>query len=163
LGQQQGYELSAFGCIVPGMTNVDIAALGRKPKAGCKKYGRSRVGNGSELLSGIDGRSATYRRFRDLVADIAGDLGGVDRLSELERQLIRRAAMLSAECEKMEAAAARGEEFDSQLYGMMADRIGRIAQRLGLSRLARDVEAGDRSLAEMFRGVESRRGTEIEG
>jgi hypothetical protein len=37
----------------------------------------------------------TARRFKDLVEDIAADLGGKD--SEGQRQLIRRAVMLSAE------------------------------------------------------------------
>jgi hypothetical protein len=56
-----------------------------------------------------DGRSATARRFKDLVEDISADLGGKELLSEGQRQLIRRAAMLSAECERLEALAARGE------------------------------------------------------
>jgi hypothetical protein len=82
-----------------------------------KSHGRSRVGNGAKLLPLTDGRSATAGRFKDLVEDIAADLGGKDTLSEGQRQLIRRAAMLSAECERQEALAARGEaEFDCELY-----------------------------------------------
>jgi hypothetical protein len=34
---------------------------------------RSRVGNGSKLLPMTDGRSATYRRFKDLYGDICAD------------------------------------------------------------------------------------------
>jgi len=37
---------------------------------------------------------------------ISADLGGVAMLSEGQRQLIRRAAMLSAECERQEAMSA---------------------------------------------------------
>jgi hypothetical protein len=55
--------------------------------------------------------------------------------------------MLSAECERMEALSARGErELDLTAYGSAADRIGRILQRLGLSRLARDVNKDERDL-----------------
>lgn len=87
-----------------------------------------------------DGRSATARRFKDLVEDISADLGGKDHLSEGQRQLIRRAAMLSAESERMEALAARGEaEFDIDLYGMICDRLGRLFGRIGLERKSRDV------------------------
>ena len=87
-----------------------------------------------------DGRSATARRFKDLIDDISGDLGGKDRLSEGQHQLIRRAAMLSAECERQEALAARGEaEFNCELYGTMCDRLGRLFGRLGLERVTRDV------------------------
>ena len=84
----------------------------------------------------------TARRFRDLYEDIGADLGGLDQLSEGQRQLIRRAAMLSAECEKLEAMAARGEgEFDIEAYGQLTDRLGRCLQRIGLERRARTVDA----------------------
>jgi hypothetical protein len=83
-----------------------------------KSQGKSRVTNGSKLLPLADGRSVSARRFRDLVDDISRDLGGQDHLSEGQRQLIRRAAMLSAESERMEAMSARGEPgFDIELYG----------------------------------------------
>ena len=105
-----------------------------------KAMGRSKLSNGKKLLPLTDGRSATARRFKDLVFDISADLGGKDHLSEGQRQLIRRAAMLSAECERQEALAARGEAgFDCDAYGVMCDRLGRLFGRLGLERKARDV------------------------
>ncbi len=105
-----------------------------------KPGGRSRVTNGSKLLPLADGRSVTARRFRDLVDDISADLGGVALLSEGQKQLIRRAAMLSAECERMEAEAVRGAPgFDIDVYGMLCDRLGRLFQRLGLKRVAKKV------------------------
>jgi hypothetical protein len=101
---------------------------------------RSPAANGSKLLPLTDGRSSTARRFRDLIEDISADLGGAAHLSEGQRQLVRRAAMLSAESERMEALAARGEaEFDIDLYGMLCDRLGRLFGRLGLERKSRDV------------------------
>src|ERR1700724_2406238 len=101
---------------------------------------RRKMSNGSKLLPMTDGRSATARRFKDLVEDIAADLGGKAMLSEGQRQLIRRAAMLSAECERQEALSARGEaEFNCELYGTMCDRLGRLFGRLGLERKPRDV------------------------
>jgi hypothetical protein len=112
---------------------------------------RSKMSNGSKLLPMTDGRSATARRLKDLVEDIAADLGGKDHLSQGQRQLIRRAAMLSAESERMEALAARGEaEFDIYLYGMICDRLGRLFGRLGLERKARPVNDGSQALAEYF-------------
>jgi len=121
---------------------------------------RSRLSNGSKLLPMTDGRSATARRFKDLVEDIAADLGGKDRLSEGQRQLIRRAAMLSAECERMEAMAARNDRrpdgaiawksetpfvFDLEIYGALCDRLGRLFGRLGLERRSKDVTPDLRS------------------
>jgi len=38
-----------------------------KPIASISTFNRSRVSNGTLLLQGIDGRSASARRFRDLI------------------------------------------------------------------------------------------------
>ena len=144
------------------MENAEILNSGipqpvRKLKRG---KGRSRVTNGSKLLPLSDGRSATARRFRDLYEDIATDLGGLDHLSEGQKQLIRRAAMLSAECERMEAMAARNDRrpdgaiawksdvpfvFDLEIYGTLCDRLGRLFGRLGLERKSKDVTPDLRS------------------
>ena len=101
---------------------------------------RSALSNGRKLLPMTDGRSATARRFRDLYEDICSDLGGVARLSEGQRQLIRRASMLSAEAERLEAMACRGEPFDAEAYGVACDRLGRLFQRIGLRRASREVQ-----------------------
>jgi hypothetical protein len=120
-----------------------------------KSHGRSRVGNGAKLLPATDGRSMTARRFKDLVEDIAADLGGKDFLSEGERQLIRRAGLLSAECERQEAMAARDErrpggdeiawkdaalfQFDIDRYVIMTNALRRVLETVGLKRVSRDV------------------------
>ncbi len=90
-----------------GMDNLAAGTIPQLPRRPAPH--RSRVANGSKLLPLTDGRSATARRFRDLYQDIAADLGGLDLFSEGQKQLIRRAAMLSAESERLEAMAARGE------------------------------------------------------
>jgi hypothetical protein len=78
-------------------------------------------------------------RFRDLNDDIIADLGGRDRLSTGQLQLIRRAATLSIMAEAMEADAVASKAFDVDLYGVLCDRLGRCLQRLGLERVSRDV------------------------
>jgi hypothetical protein len=108
--------------------------IARRPPA-C----RSRVGNGKVLLPMTDGRSVTARRFQDLYEDIAADLGGLDHLSEAERQLIRRAATLSAESERQEAEWANGRPFDLTLYSTTANCLRRLFETLGLERKSRDV------------------------
>lgn len=104
-----------------------------------KPQARARVSNGSEILEGIDGRTATARRFRDVLAEIISDLGGVDRLSEGQRQLARRCAMLAVECEKLEALGVAGQAINLETYGQLTDRMGRAFQRLGLKRVPRNV------------------------
>jgi hypothetical protein len=107
--------------------------ISRAPKA------RSRVTNGRQLFIDGDARLKVSRRFRDMLASIATDLGGVDRLSEGQKQIARRCAMLSVECEIMESAAVAGEPFDIETYGQLTDRLGRAFQRLGLKRALHDV------------------------
>src|SRR5262249_3519444 len=70
---------------------------------------RSRINNGTELLPEIDGRSIWARRCRDLIALHVSDCGGEDGLSEAQRSIIRRAAVLTIELEQMELKFAEGQ------------------------------------------------------
>jgi hypothetical protein len=127
---------------------ADSAALAALPPTA-----RSAVSNGSRVLDGIDGRSREARRFRDVLGEIVSDLGGADRLSEGQRQLARRCAMLAVECEKIEAAGVAGEAIDLDCYGQLTDRLGRAFQRLGLKRVARPVPTLDQHLARLAEQV----------
>jgi hypothetical protein len=132
-----------------GMENngIDSAAIGSRQRAH-----RSAVSNGTKLfcVDNLDGRSQTARRFRDLVEGMGNDLGGSDRLSEGQRQLIRRAATLSIMSESVEADFIRNLAFDSEAYGVLCDRLGRCLQRLGLERVARPVNDESQALADYF-------------
>jgi hypothetical protein len=100
--------------------------------------GRSEVTNGRQLFIDGDARLKVSRRFRDVLASIATDLGGVDRLSEGQKQIARRCAMLAVQCEILESAAVAGQPFDLDAYGQLTDRLGRAFQRLGLKRVMHD-------------------------
>src|ERR1700719_293363 len=128
------------------MENAETTA----PVAGRQRAHRSAVSNATRLfcVDGLDGRSQTARRFRDLVEGMGNDLGGSDRLSEGQRQLIRRAATLSIMSESVEADFIRNLAFDSEAYGVLCDRLGRCLQRLGLERVSRPVNDGSQALAE---------------
>jgi hypothetical protein len=116
-----------------------------------KSHGRSRVSNGAKLLPATDGRSMTARRFRDLYEDIAADLGGKDHLSTGELQLIRRASMLSTECERQEALAAREDvTFDADSYVVKTNALKRVLEVLGLKRVPRPVGDGSAVLSDYF-------------
>ena len=107
--------------------------ISRAPK------GRSKATNSRQLFIEGDARLTGLRRFRDVLATIVTDLGGVERLSEGQKQMARRCAMLSVECEKMESAAVAGLPFNVESYGLLTDRLGRAFQRLGLKRVIHDV------------------------
>lgn len=115
------------------MSNVSTLA---KPS----RTTRAAVSNGSRLHAGeVDGRSVEARRFRDILSEITSDLGGSDTLSEGQRQLARRASMLSVRGELMEAEAVKSGEMDLAAYGSLTDQLGRVFNRLGLKRVARDM------------------------
>jgi hypothetical protein len=127
------------------------------PIASSQRAHRSSVSNGSRLFAvkGLDGRTGTARRFRDLVEGITNDLGGVEILSEITRQQIRRFSMLSVMCEAVEADAVRDLPTDLTNYSTLCNAQRRLAETLGLERRARDVTD---DIDEVLARVAKRRG-----
>lgn len=78
-----------------------------------------------------------------MITDITSDLGGVDNVSEAEKVLVRRAAMLTLQSEFMEHRFAEtdGEATPRQLdmYQKTTNTLRRTLEALGLERRARDV------------------------
>ena len=72
------------------------------------------------------------------------DLGGEDYLSEAERRLVRRAAMLTLQLELMEhrwATEREGEAGPKSLltYHTVTNTLRRVHETLGLKRRSRDI------------------------
>jgi hypothetical protein len=105
----------------------------RKPTA------RSRVSNGHDLLPNVDGRSLVARRYRDISNAILVDQGGVDQCSESRLQLIRRFAAAAVLAEQLESRLANGEQIDIGEHATLSSTLVRLAQRIGIDRVARDV------------------------
>lgn len=120
-------------------TGSRYRSTGHRPAHDLKDYNRSAVTNGRRLHVTARENTQWSRRFKDVFAEIVNDMGGPDLLSEGQRQLIRRCTTLSIECEKLEGLAVLGGSIDLDLYGQMTDRLGRTLQRLGLRRVARNV------------------------
>jgi hypothetical protein len=97
---------------------------------------RSRVTNGTDVLPGIDQRTAIARRYRDICSAIASDQGGAERLSEARHQLIRRFAAAAVLAEQVEARLAAGENIDIGDHALLSSTMTRIAQRIGIDRRA---------------------------
>jgi hypothetical protein len=91
------------------------------------------------MLPGLDGRSATARRFRDLVNAFVADMGGLDRCSEIKLGLLRRLAAATVQAEMLEARMVNGEAIDIATLCTLASTTVRLSQRLGLERRARNV------------------------
>src|SRR5215831_2276977 len=100
---------------------------------------RSAVTNHKDLLPGLDGRSATACRFRDLVNAFVADMGGLDCCSEIRLGLLRRLAATTVQAEILEARMVNGEAIDIATLCTLASTTVRLSQRLGLERRARNV------------------------
>jgi hypothetical protein len=125
---------------VPGRKAPRMGADGRGDNVGSVKPRIARQGYVRFLgLKDLDGRSRAAQRTRQLVTAIENDLGGADRLSEGQRQLIQRAAFLSVQCEDFEIRFALGEPIELPDYLATCNNVRRMFEALGLDRRARDV------------------------
>ena len=121
-------------------------AAGRGGIAGRKDYGRSRVSNGNKALPETDGRLRISRRFRDIANFILVDQGGIEACSESRKQLIRRFAAAAVLAEQLEAKLARGEEIDVNTHALLCSTLTRLASRIGLDRIPKDILSIDQYL-----------------
>jgi hypothetical protein len=116
-------------------TTPDISARSPAP--------RSRVTAGKALFADGTGdmRLGWARRMRDIFETHISDMGGDDAVSEAERSIARRAAVLTTELERMEALFAIDDAPDGMLdlYQRTANSLRRMLETLGLKRRAKDV------------------------
>ena len=123
-----------------------------KKVTGTKPQGKSRVGNGRDLLPGVDGRSATMRRYKEILLALKSDMGGDP--SEAKLIIARRASTLACWCEDAEAAMARGEEMDIAEFTTACNALRRLLTDIGLERKARDITPSlDKYLADTYSGA----------
>ena len=119
---------------------------------------RSALTNGSTLLLGdIDERGPWCRRLRDLQRAHESDLGGRDILSEGQRTILRRIAMLELQLEMLETRFAQNEGEASakqlELYQRTAGGLRRLLESVGLNagRKAKDISTLEYERDEEFR------------
>jgi hypothetical protein len=87
----------------------------------------------------LDGRSRAAMRTRELVSAFEADMGGADRLSTAQRQLVQRAAILAVQCEDFEVRYSIGQPIELDMYLAAINCQRRVLTELGLERRARDV------------------------
>lgn len=130
--------------------NAVEGTTGSKPDRARVSPRTNRVRPG-QLLPGTDGRSAWTRRAASLIRAHLADLGGIDNCSTAERSIIRRAATLTVELERMEdrfATAGETSDTDLDLYQRMANSLRRLLESIGLQRRPRTVN--EPSLADIL-------------
>ena len=92
----------------------------------------------------VNFRSRAGRRWKDLLAEIAGALGGLDGLTSFQLHHVRRAIGLIQQLEGFEAALARGHQVDSAVYGSLAKLADKSLRALNLD--VEDQATGDHEL-----------------
>jgi hypothetical protein len=97
---------------------------------------RSAVTNGHRVFVEGDGNSAWARRYKDLCAAHASDMGGREVLSEAQISLIKRTAAIELE---LEQAESMGQQIDLDQYTRAAGHLRRLLETLGVERRARPV------------------------
>jgi hypothetical protein len=88
--------------------------------AEAKPTARSKVSNGKSLFLQRDGRSRASRRFRDALAALISDMGGVDCMSKARRQLCRSFAALTVQGEMLESRLGQGVEVHVTEYSTIS-------------------------------------------
>lgn len=129
--------------ILPGVVGDlgrgDHSMAGRERFEVTQSKLRSAVANGSRVMNGIDARSASARRYRDISNAIASDLGGTDHLTEAQLQLIRSATGLVLLRERLDTRALNGQRIDAAEYCRIANSLRRVLATIGLRRVAKNV------------------------
>ena len=100
---------------------------------------RSAKTNNSRTFVDGDGRGPWARRWRDLQALYADDLGGASTLSEFQLGLIATCATLRCELERLEGRLSVGEDINIDALGRVAGHYRRICETLGIERRKRDL------------------------
>jgi hypothetical protein len=94
---------------------------------------RAAISNGTRLLEGVDGRSASARRYRDLVESFTADLGGFG-LTNADMALVRQAAATTMRAEQLQAEIVRGDAVDSDMLVRLSNASARILAALRAKR-----------------------------
>jgi hypothetical protein len=87
----------------------------------------------------LDGRTMAAKNARALIDNIESDLGGADRLTAAEREIVQRAALASALCQHMETLWLMGKGIDVASYATLVNTQRRLLATMGLARRPRDV------------------------
>jgi hypothetical protein len=142
-GAKHRFPNSWFARTAESVRNVRVestaeVAAGSDPDDPRVRAQKSRLTNRA-LLPGIDGRSAWVRRCKDVIEQHLADLPDA---TTAERSIIRRAAVLTTELERLEqkfALAGEANPFDLDLYQRTAGGLRRLLEAIGLERRLRDV------------------------
>jgi hypothetical protein len=108
---------------------------------------RAALSNGSLLPPGVDGRSSSARRWKDLVEEFSQELGG--ELSAAEVILVKQCALVALRVEQLQADAVSGAEINDSDIVRYSNATARLFTALAKQRASKPKSAVP-SIAEHF-------------
>jgi hypothetical protein len=91
-------------------------------------------------LENLDQRTHAFQRFRSIVRGVSNDLGGIKRLSTIEKALVQAFASATIRAEDLSARQLLGEELvDFSILASAISSMIRVAKRLGVERRPREI------------------------
>jgi hypothetical protein len=100
-----------------------------------KYLGKTRLISRSQL----DHRTKAAQEFDQIASAIASDLGGEDRLSTVQKHLVEAFAGAAIHVNDLNARLLLGQEVDILEHSQAISTMVRIASRIGVHRLAKDI------------------------
>jgi hypothetical protein len=96
----------------------------------------------------LDGRSAAAKRFLRIVSGVAAELGGDGNLTTVQRELVEAFAGAAVHVVALNTLLVSGHDVDILAHSTAISTLCRVASRIGVGRIPRDVTTLDEYLAE---------------
>lgn len=109
--------------------------LGSQANAPAKAGGKARL----RTLDDLDRRTKAAQATFELRDSIASDLGGLDHLSAMERELVDGAALLGAMIKDLGTNYLSGDPIDLSEFMALTNAQRRLLADIGLERRARNI------------------------
>jgi len=87
----------------------------------------------------LDKRTRAHRQFDAIAEGIAQDLGGGGHFSTVRRHLIEVFAGIAVHVHDLNARLLLGQEIDITVHASAVSTMVRVASRIGVHRMARDI------------------------
>jgi len=129
--------------------DASLSVDGRQPDRPSIKHSTKTHNNIFALPAGVDGRSSTARRFREVLTGFVSELGGQDQLDATKRLQVRNAAMLAVKVEQL-AEESLTCSVDQLALVRQTNNLRRMLRDLGISVARREVPK--LTLAEVLEG-----------
>ncbi|TIT36184.1 MAG: hypothetical protein E5W65_10495 [Mesorhizobium sp.] len=115
--------------------DADLIDLSSSPDTPSKGGSKARL----RTLDDLDRRTKAAQATFELRNSIANDLGGVDHLSAMQRELVDGAALLGAMIKDLGANYLSGDPVDLSEFMALTNAQRRLLADIGLERKARDI------------------------